>query len=82
MKLEHEENLIIKEYSKHIGKTVYFMCENKVVKGKVTSVDKYQLFIQFKNPKHGYSILQTKEFFYELEDLFAYLKNNFITGEQ
>jgi hypothetical protein len=76
MKIEDEIiNLQKNMLSKLIGKTVYFMIDKYVTKGKIKSYDNYQLFVDDK-----YKIGFQTNFFFSEKELFEFLSANIRTS--
>ena len=58
-------------YKNLIGKTVFFMSEDKITKGVITKGDPYQLFVG-----KTHSIPDRKDFFFSIKELIESLKES------
>ena len=66
---------IVKEASlKLVDKEVYFMVDKNIIRGRIHSFDKYQFFV---DKKYGIKFNETN-FFFSLDELFTWLKDNMI----
>lgn len=70
-------DLIKKSAKEYIGKTVYFFDEHRhPIKGVIEGFDDYQFFV---SKRYGL-IYGKSEFFFSLEDMFTWIKENLTTA--
>jgi len=55
----------------YVGKIVYFMMNDRIMEGRVSGVDNYQLFVE-----KQYGIHHGNIFFFNREELVDYLRSN------
>ena len=75
MTLKEELNKYIQTF---IGKTIWFFNETGIIKGKVTSADEFQLFIQTTMGGFMIPFKGTRQVFYSEEEAIDYLRNNIL----